>query len=261
MTDDVQLNEAKAWHQKWWGMVFLVILVLPLIYAAAFIYQVVFFVEQKTTMAQSLLQNSNSVYQANLPTLALKPTIETEDDPYIGAATAKIVIVEFADFECPYCFDSYPTVRRLAVDYPNDVKIIFRDFPNTAIHPDALNAAMAASCAFDQGKFWEYHDWLYENQGNLSLENLKLLATDAGLDATVFNQCLDSQKYLNEAKNDLQDGIQLGITGTPTFFINGFEIQGSFPYENFKQIIDQYLSLQNSNTNGSILENQNINSQ
>ena len=256
MSEVNQINEVKAWHQKWWGVVFLVILALPFVYAGAFIYQVVFYVEQRTTMAQSLQQNSNSVYQANLPTLALKPTIETDDDPYLGSATAKLVIVEFADFECPYCYDSYPTVRRLAVDYPNDIKIIFRDFPNTAIHPDALNASMAASCAFDQGEFWEYHDWLYENQGNLSLENLKLIAGDLGLDTSLFNQCLDSQRYLNEAKNDLQDGIQLGITGTPTFFINGYEIQGSFPYENFKQIIDEYLKL-----NGTASQSQNINSQ
>lgn len=243
MTEEILNTEVKAWHQKWWGLVFLIILAVFLVYIAAFLYQVVFYIEQKNALAKQLQQQINSNYALNNATVAQKPVIETADDPFIGPEKALITIVEFADFQCPYCLESYQTIKQINATYPNDVKIIFRDFPNVANHPDSLNAAMAANCAFDQGKFWEYHDLLYQNQSDLSVSNLKMLALDLGLNRNIFDQCFDSQKYANEAKNDLMEGANLGITGTPTFFVNGYEVKGSLPFENFKSIIDEYLRL------------------
>jgi len=130
-------------------------------------------------------------------------------------------------------------LKKISQEYQTTVKIIYRDIPNLINHPDALNASLAADCAAEQKKFWEYHDLLFDNQADLSLENLKLLAAKLNLNMSQFDQCLDSQKYLSEVQNDLQDGLQLGITGTPTFFINGAKVAGVIPYETFKLVIEK----------------------
>ena len=178
---------------------------------------------------------------------AVAPTrgeISVDDDPMKGNADAPVTIVEFSDFECPFCarFHSQ-TLKQLESEYidTGKVKLIYRDFP-LSFHQNAQKAAEAAECADDQGKFWEMHDAIFENQQSLSLSSLKQWAVQIGLDTGEFNSCLDSGKHAGEVQNDFQEGASYGVTGTPGFFINGIPLVGAQPFSSFKQIIDSELS-------------------
>jgi protein-disulfide isomerase len=165
------------------------------------------------------------------------------DDPVKGAATAPVTIVEFSDFQCPFCSRVNPTLKQVEDKYGDKVRVVFRNFPLLQIHPFASKAAEAASCAADQGKFWEMHDKLFANQQKLAVDDLKAHATELGLKADVFNQCLDSGKKEAEWKKDMDEGASYGLTGTPAFFINGRLISGAQPLEAFTAIIDEELEM------------------
>jgi len=176
-----------------------------------------------------------------------KTVIESiaDDDPVRGDSNAKVTIVEFSDFQCPFCAKAYPTVKQTLETYSGKVRLVYRDFPLSSTHPLAQKAAEASECAEEQGKFWEYHDKLFESQAEWAgkgAEQFKKYAQDLGLDAEKFNACLDSDKYREEVLKDLGDGQKLGVTGTPTFFINGKMLVGAQPFEAFKQIIEEELS-------------------
>jgi protein-disulfide isomerase len=228
----------KKWHQRWWGIVILFAFSVLMLYVGAFIYQVVVFVEAKN---QSLRANYNSVSSQSGLSTNLNDVIATNDDPALGATNPQITIVEFSDFQCPYCKQAYPIVKKIASEYKDDVKIIYRDFPVLSAHPDSLNAALAADCALEQKKFWQYHDLIFESQTDLSITNLEKIAAAIGLDSVQFDDCLESQKYLTEVQNDLQDGSKLGFSGTPTFFINGTKVEGVIPYVTFKEVIEKLI--------------------
>ncbi len=170
--------------------------------------------------------------------------VSPDDDPFLGEDNAPVTIIEFSDYQCPFCKKFYDeTEKQLIKDYveTGKVKFVYRDFPLDSIHPLARKAAEAAECADEQGKFWEYHDKLFETQ-KLDEASLKQHAKDLGLDTEQFNSCLDSGKYKDEVQKDLDDGIKAGVTGTPTFFINGKKVVGAQPYSVIKQIIDDELS-------------------
>ncbi len=166
--------------------------------------------------------------------------IATADDPSKGGIDAKIVIVEFSDFQCPYCFQSFPVVRELISAYGDQIKFIYRDFP---LKNNSQKAAEAGECAHEQGKFWEMHDKLFINQNDLSVLALKRYASELGLDESSFNECLDSGRYVTEVQEDLSDGLLAGVDGTPTFFINDYEFQGSVTVDAFKMIIDELIAI------------------
>jgi len=163
-----------------------------------------------------------------------------KDDPIYGSADAPVVIVEFSDFQCPYCSRVNPTMEQVKTTYGDKVAIVFRDFP-LPMHKEAPKAGEAAQCANDQGKFWEYHDKLFANQRALADENLKSYAADLGLDAAAFDSCLDSGKYTAEVEADKKAGAAVGVAGTPAFFINGQFLNGARPFESFKELIDSEL--------------------
>jgi protein-disulfide isomerase len=161
-----------------------------------------------------------------------------------GNDSAKVVVVEFSDFQCPYCGNAArDAVAQIERDYVNTgkVKLVFKHFPLTQMHQYAQKAAEAAECAKDQGKFWEMHDKLFSNQAALTVDDLKRYASDLGLNTAEFNQCLDSGAKTQFVQNDIAYGTQLGVTGTPTFYINGNQIVGAQPYATFKQAIDTAL--------------------
>jgi protein-disulfide isomerase len=180
----------------------------------------------------SQLNNSNTVATGSVATL---------DDPYMGSFNADVVIVEFTDFKCPYCLQAFPVILEVISTYGDKIKFIFRDFPDVGKYPEAQKAAEAANCAFDQGKYMEMHNKLFINQDNLSVPALKRYALELGLDTEKFDTCLDSNKYRDEALQDLNDGLAAGVAGTPTFFINDYKVEGVIPLDNFKRIIDQLL--------------------
>jgi len=170
--------------------------------------------------------------------------------PMLGSEDATVTIIEFSDFQCPYCKRFYDeTYSQIKKDYVDTgkVRLAYRHMP-LAIHPNAQDAGEASMCANDEGKFWEYHDTLFESfdtWNGLPLESLSqgltTLATQLSLDGDSFAECLASNKYEEAVKEDMAAGAQAGVTGTPTFFINGKPLVGAYPYDTFKTIIEEEL--------------------
>lgn len=159
-------------------------------------------------------------------------------DPSLGNKNAKITVVEFADFGCPYSQEVAPIVRAIAKQYSSDVRVVFRNFPIEELHPGATIAAQAGGCAAEQGKFWEYHDAVFASKEPLGVDMLSGIADTIGLDANQFARCLDSDYYAADVTTDGTDGAAAGVTGTPTFFFNGQKVEGSIPFTIFTQILD-----------------------
>ncbi|HEY6099727.1 MAG TPA: thioredoxin domain-containing protein, partial [Anaeromyxobacter sp.] len=160
--------------------------------------------------------------------------------PTKGPADAPITIVEFSDYECPYCVRAEPTVKDLLAKYPGKIKLVYRDYP-LPMHPKAPKAAEAAHCAGDQGKYWEMHDKLFATGAKLDLPDLKAQAREVGLDGGKFDRCLDSGEKAKEVESHRKAGDEAGVSGTPAFFINGRLISGAQPLEAFTAIVDQEL--------------------
>ncbi|MFH0864337.1 MAG: thioredoxin domain-containing protein [Candidatus Gottesmanbacteria bacterium] len=158
-----------------------------------------------------------------------------------GPAGAKVTIVEFSDFQCPYCSRVLPTVQQIMDTYKDKVRIVFRQYP-LSFHENAQAAAEASLCANDQDKFWEMHDKMFANQDKLTVTDLKQYAADLGLNAATFNTCLDNNKYKEAIQTDISDANAVGVSGTPAFFINGEPLFGAYPFASFKAIIDAQLA-------------------
>jgi len=172
----------------------------------------------------------------------VKQNVAEKGNPTLGPENAKVTVIEFSDFECPYCKRSQTTTRQLREQYKDKIRWVFRDYP-LPFHRNAMFAHIAANCAIEQGKYWEYFNLLFDNAENLVKENVILLADKAGLDKTKFNACLaDSGKISAEIEMDLADGQAVGVNGTPAFFINGIFVEGAQPIGAFQKIIDEELS-------------------
>jgi len=182
-----------------------------------------------------------------------EPTVQVsvDDDPSMGDSKAPITMIEFSDFQCPYCArfytEAFSDIKKNYID-TGKVKFVYRDFP-LSMHQYAQKAAEAAECAEEQGKYWEYNNALYTKQETWSstgIEGLKQIASDLKLDTTKFNDCLTTGKYTSEVQKDLRDGAAAGVSGTPTFFIGtpekGYQkLVGAQPFSMFKQTIDPLL--------------------
>ncbi|HEY6894639.1 MAG TPA: thioredoxin domain-containing protein [Rhodanobacteraceae bacterium] len=159
-----------------------------------------------------------------------------------GPANAPIELIEFSDFQCPFCQRANPTVDQVLATYGDRIHFVYRHFPLPS-HPNARPAAEASQCAAEQGKFWAYHDKLFANPSRLSEADLKQQAAELGMDSTKFNACVDSHKYKDQIDTDVQAGEAAGVNGTPAFFINGRMINGALPFSEFKRVIDEELEL------------------
>ena len=200
-----------------------------------------------------ILQNQLPT-QKSLPAPPVK--ISADDDPIIGDPDAPITIIEFSDFQCPFCarfhVQTLPLIMEQYIEH-GKVNLVFRDFPIQNIHPNALPAAVAAECANEQGKFKEMHDVLFEkqndwnNQDTISAVSLFIqYAKDNNLDQETFESCINSGKYIDEIRKDLDDGRDYGVTGTPGFFVGNdeigyLELKGAQPFDSFKKVIDVQL--------------------
>jgi protein-disulfide isomerase len=167
-------------------------------------------------------------------------TIPVSGSPMRGPSDARITLVEFSDFECPYCSLAASEVNSIMSAYPKDVKLIYKQFP-LSTHPHAPLAAAASLAANQQGKFWQMHDALFKNFRKLSRENILALAKDIGLDMDKFTADLDSPKYQDAIKKDLADGESAGVYGTPSFFVNGKHYNGPLSLEAIKPVLDAEL--------------------
>jgi protein-disulfide isomerase len=171
----------------------------------------------------------------------IRVTLKGEGAFAKGPKDAPVTLVEFTDFHCPFCARVVATLKDVMQEYNGKIRWVFRDFPIASLHPQAPKAAEAARCAGEQGKFWEYHDLLFGSQSQTAAADFKRFADQLKLDPKSFGQCLDSGKHQAAVEADIQDGARLGITGTPTFFINGRMLVGAQPMENFKKIIEAEL--------------------
>ncbi|HXW84330.1 MAG TPA: thioredoxin domain-containing protein [Candidatus Binataceae bacterium] len=172
---------------------------------------------------------------------APRTRVASAGHPELGPADAPVTIVEFADFQCPFCGRSEPTIKALRSKYGDKIKLIYMDFP-LPMHSNALDAAKAARCANEQGKFWPYHDELFANQTKLTPADLKSYAKQTGLDTAKFDDCFDKSKYESEVEKDMAEGRKLGVDGTPAFFIDGRLVSGAQPPEQFETVIDDELA-------------------
>lgn len=169
--------------------------------------------------------------------------IETKGFPSTGPADAPITIVEFSDFQCPFCQRFYrETFKQLMAAYPGKIRFVYRHLPLTTIHPEAFPAAEAAMCANEQNAFWDYHDKLFENQDKLGSELYSQIASNLGLDTVRFEACLKAGRYKDLIQKDADFALGLGVQSTPTFFINGLAIVGAQPLTVFTQTIDKELA-------------------
>jgi predicted DsbA family dithiol-disulfide isomerase len=167
--------------------------------------------------------------------------VAADGSPSRGPAGAPVTIVEFSDFQCPYCSRAIATLKKIEETYAGKVRLVYRDYPLVNIHPAAARAAEAAACADDQGKFWAMHDSLFQGQDKLAEADLKKRAADLGLDTAKFEECLASGRHTADWKKDSEDAERYGISSTPAFFINGRVLVGAQPYEAFARVIDEEL--------------------
>lgn len=212
------------------------------------------FAEVKPQLEQALIQakrqQAHQDYldqlrrQAGVAILLDHPRMEVAADPQRlrGNAHAPVTIIEFSDFQCPYCRAAEPILKQVMDQYGEKVQLGFRDFPLRQIHQQAQQAAEASRCAADQGKFWEYHDLLYANQSRLDQAGLTDQARASGLDMPQFSTCLASGKFKPMIESDLQAGASSGVSGTPAFYINGIFLSGAQPVSEFQKIIDSELA-------------------
>jgi len=176
-----------------------------------------------------------------LPAYETPPVEVAAVGPSKGPADARVTIVEFSDFQCPYCGRAEPTVDRVLSEYKGKVKLVYREFP-LPFHDKAEKASEAALCAEDQGKYWDMHEKLFKNQQALDVPQLKTYASQVGLDVAKFSKCLDSGEKASAVEENKHAGEDVGVTGTPAFFINGHMLSGAQPFDKFKEIIEAELA-------------------
>ncbi len=170
--------------------------------------------------------------------------VSADDDAVKGSETAPVTIIEFSDYQCPFCArfwqETLPSIDKEYIQ-TGKVRFIYRDYP-LPFHPQAQPSAVAAECAGDQGKYWEMHDKIFENQASLSDSSYDGFAQAIGLNLNTFKTCVSDGKKVAEIQKDLADGQAAGVSGTPAFFVNGVKIEGAQPFSVFKQLIDAQLA-------------------
>lgn len=191
-------------------------------------------------LACSLLSLSACAGKAE-PDLVLRLPVQIKSSPSIGNPKAPVTIVEFTDFECPFCGRVQPTLIRVRKTYPDQVRLVFKNFP-LSFHRNARQAHLAAMCADDQGKFWEYRNLLFVNQRALKKDNLLQYAAGLGLSPETFSDCLNREAHAKRIEDDFKEAVNLGIQGTPAFLINGRMFTGAQPFSSFQEVIEEELA-------------------
>jgi protein-disulfide isomerase len=194
-------------------------------------------------MAVAREQYLNTLKAKTPVAITLEPprlTVSAAKGATKGQPNAPIEMIEFSDFQCPYCQRAHATVEQVLANYGDRIKFVYRHYPVQG-HPNAKPAAEASECAKEQGKFWPFHDRLFANTSKLSDADLKDHAAAVGVNTAAFNACVDSHKYRSVVEADARDGDAVGVNGTPAFYINGRMISGAQPFEVFKKVIDDEL--------------------
>ena len=179
-------------------------------------------------------------------TIYLEPyraTLNNAGAPSKGSSDSRVTLVEFSDFQCPYCRGFVPTLKRVETTYRDRVRIVYRQYPIPSLHPHAAKAAEASLCANEQGKFWDLHDLMFMEQDRLSVDDLKAKATRLGMDRAKFAACLDGGKFAQQVENDVREGTRAGVNGTPAVYVNGVLVEGgAASYEAVARALDAELA-------------------
>ncbi|MBF0455776.1 MAG: DsbA family protein [Magnetococcales bacterium] len=195
----------------------------------------------KQNLQAAYLQSLTEKYEVDFMMTPPRYTVPGPLTPSKGKADAPITIIEFSDFECPYCRRAQEAINKVEKNYGDKVRFVFRHYP-LPFHKKAPKASEAAQCADDQNAFWPFHHALFADDAKLEIAAFKKLAKELKLNMSQFNSCLDSGKYAQRIADDLADGKGLGITGTPTFFINGIKLVGAVPFADFAEVIESELA-------------------
>jgi protein-disulfide isomerase len=240
---DEHVHRARGWIAA-------IVTILALALLSVFVWRVMHYVQliksgDLSTGEYNFTESfSTSIDLASEPVRDGTIDVMTSDDPSIGNPSAPVKIVEFADYQCPYSKEASFVLRELALKYPNQVYYVYRDFPLTDIHPLSQKAAEAGECADDQGKFWEYHDKLYQNQSRLEDDSFSQFALELNMNVDLFEGCLNTGQHTDEVIEDYLDGLEASVRGTPTFFLNGNRIAGSIPPDILDDLVQSILAAQ-----------------
>lgn len=190
--------------------------------------------------------------KANNVTVNFKPyrlAFDNSGSPTLGKKGSKVTVVEFSDFQCPFCRQFAGNLRELGREYGDRVEIVYRQYPIPSLHPFAFKAAEASLCANEQGKFWELHDLMFTDQEHIGVKDLKEKARRLGMDGNKFNTCMDTGKYTEQVQRDMAEGSKAGVTGTPAVFVNGIEVPGgAVPYPTVAAAVERELQRTGSDT-------------
>ncbi|MGE5425622.1 MAG: DsbA family protein [Bacillota bacterium] len=228
-------KKLRPWYRKKWGMILVGVGLLAL---AALIAGTIYFIQQ----VKSYQREKTLAFEAG-EIQKITAAIDGRGESFsLGPDDAKAQIVVFSDFACPFCKEASPMMRDLSLKYGEGVRFIFRNYP---LHDNSVSLALAANCAGDQNRFWEMHDKIFERQDQYSQlddesvkQPMKDLAKEMGLNTVDFDSCLDSKKYLHRLNDDFADAELLGLSGTPTWFINHYKVTGMYPQANFESVIE-----------------------
>lgn len=222
-------GNSNHWYKTWWGITLgLVGTFILIIGIALSFYFVSLFKQAANNNSGQKIEFTGKKYEA-----------ENENSYWLGSANAKITIVEFSDFACPYSVKSFPTIRELSTKYKDKIKFVYRDYPLRQEY--SADLALAARCAGEQGLFWPMHDKLFLNQGVSTVENATRLAKQIGADMNRFNDCMKNKKYISQIQKDIIDANSFEVSGTPTWFINGYKLEGDMPMKTWEEIINKFI--------------------
>jgi len=222
-------NIMKLWYKKWWGILIILLGILLLAFILSFSWAVYKKVQD--------IRNGQFVDMQDEYLQSLAPAYS----PRSGTTQPTLTIVEFSDFQCPFCAQAEPIMKRVLAEYGGFVQFVYRHMPIDELHANAWGAAIASTCANEQNAFWEYHDRLFQQQDYLEKKDLLALAEELNFNMDTFNSCYNSEKYGYQVRRDMNDGAELGIEGTPTFFVNGEMLSGVLSFDQWKIILDAFL--------------------
>lgn len=243
MSEAVVRSYFKPWHKRTWAKVLFFFLAIIFILVVYFIY---------LTASSFIHLRKGDIYNQQIGAWITPVQFEnnqkaladllSDDDPWLGAEKPLIFVVAYESLACPFCKADQAEIKKMLGQFGTFVRFVTKDFPTEGLHPNVFEAHLAAGCANEQGKYWEFRDKAYANQGNFSRDNFKTWARELGLDSAKFNKCLDEDKYNQEIRQDYAEGVQAGVIGTPSYVINGNIIPGAIGFDMWKEIVAYILN-------------------
>ncbi len=239
---------ALPWYRQWWAVTLLAIGVMALLFGSVlggltwYYYREIQAGRSPSVVLESSYGFTSSVSSTVSFSKIGRDLLETKDDPDKGTKDAPVTVVEFVDFKCPNCLTVAPILSDILAKYPQKVHLIVRDFPAESLHPGATQLAYVGYCAFQQGKFWQFHELAFQNQSSwpatLSNQDIISIAASIGADSGRMVTCAASPEAQREVKEDYLTGVSAGVRGTPTFFINGEKVEGVIPHDIWQRYLE-----------------------